>query len=308
VAVTSAQRHSPRNPCPVCGGHANMRHGQGARCYGFTSEDGRYTRCTRVECAGKLAADAHGSYLHSMEGSCDCGLNHTKATPTPRIEPHRERDFPSTSARAMSIWAESSSAAGTVVEQYLAARGLTTAIPPTLRYHLGPEGSPFPAMVAAVADGTGRVTGIHMTFIALDGQSKAPLATPKKRLGSVPGGAVWLGLAGPVLMLCEGIEDGLALMAATTYPCWAVMGAGNLATVDLTTVPAASRIIIASDGDAAGIDGAWRAAERLTREGRRVEVAKPESNLDWNEMLITEASNDHEHIESDRGREALPAS
>jgi hypothetical protein len=80
----SASRVTPRDrfrkrtqDCPVCGGNADHAHGQGTRCYGNLSEDGRYAFCTREDHAGALAPNANGSYRHWLgEGACRCGRTH----------------------------------------------------------------------------------------------------------------------------------------------------------------------------------------------------------------------------------------
>jgi hypothetical protein len=54
MSVTSERRFSLSLPCPVCEGHDRLPHGNGARCYGFLAEDGRWAHCTREEYAGLL--------------------------------------------------------------------------------------------------------------------------------------------------------------------------------------------------------------------------------------------------------------
>ncbi len=75
--VQANQRFSASRPCPVCGGHDRMRRGEGLRCYGFVSDDGKWAHCTRDEHAGGLdKSPKTGAYAHKLEGDCRCGERH----------------------------------------------------------------------------------------------------------------------------------------------------------------------------------------------------------------------------------------
>jgi hypothetical protein len=77
AGVRPEQRHTAANPCPICSGHATMRRGEGLRCYGFTSNDGEWARCTRDEHAGELEKDSKtDAYPHKLQGDCRCGVRH----------------------------------------------------------------------------------------------------------------------------------------------------------------------------------------------------------------------------------------
>ena len=66
--VAPSQRHTHRNLCPVCLGGDGDRRGHAIRCYGFTSDDGRYAFCTREEYAGSLSRRADDLYKHLLDG------------------------------------------------------------------------------------------------------------------------------------------------------------------------------------------------------------------------------------------------
>ena len=71
------QRFKADHPCPVCGGHERLPHGEGRRCYGFLSDDGRYAHCTREEYAGHLHRNGNSdTYDHRLVGHCQCGEVH----------------------------------------------------------------------------------------------------------------------------------------------------------------------------------------------------------------------------------------
>ena len=78
ASAARIRRFSASDPCPVCGGHPGLPRGQGVRCAGFISSDGRYVHCTRPEAAGTLAADKAEppTYAHLATGDCRCGQVH----------------------------------------------------------------------------------------------------------------------------------------------------------------------------------------------------------------------------------------
>lgn len=89
---------------------------------------------------------------------------------------------------------------GTPIATYLRSRGLDLPASPALRFHTGLKhlsGRVWPALVALVTHGrTGSPTGIHRTFLAPDGDGKAPVDPAKMMLGPCRGGVVpWASLA-----------------------------------------------------------------------------------------------------------------
>ncbi len=82
MSVAREQRYTPDRPCPICGGHERLARGNGVRCIGYRSDDGRYARCSREEHAASLPLeDGTECYLHKLEGSCRCGQTHGEARP-----------------------------------------------------------------------------------------------------------------------------------------------------------------------------------------------------------------------------------
>lgn len=91
TGVRPEQRYSPSSPCPICGGHDQKRRGEGARCYGFLSDDGEWARCTREELAGGAPFDERsGAYVHKLAGDCKCGARHGLASGPLRRRPGRK--------------------------------------------------------------------------------------------------------------------------------------------------------------------------------------------------------------------------
>jgi putative DNA primase/helicase len=189
---------------------------------------------------------------------------------------------------ALRIWESTSPGSGTLVETYLHSRGLTSPPPPNLRFQARlkhPSGDMLPAMVALVTRGTDCTPlAIHRTFLARDGEGKAPVEPQKMMLGPCRGGAVRLASPREVLMVGEGIETCLAAMQATGIPAWAALSTAGLRSLDL---PIEVRdVIVLADGDDPGEAAARDCARHWQREGRRVRVARPPRGLDFNDLLL----------------------
>ncbi len=187
---------------------------------------------------------------------------------------------------ALQIWQASMPAAGTLVEVYLKARGITMPAPAPLRFHprLGhPSGGVWPAMVALVIRGN-EPSAIHRTFLARDGKGKVPVEPQKMMLGPCRGGSVRLAEVGSPLLVGEGIETCLSAMQATGYPAWAALSTSGLQALVLPRC--VSEVIILADGDAPGEVAASDCALRLKREGHRVRIARPPWGSDFNNLLM----------------------
>ena len=160
---------------------------------------------------------------------------------------------------------------GTPAETYLRARGILGQLDwPCLRFHpavwvRSHPGAPrqsWPALLAAVTDGRGVITGLQRTWLDPSGRDKAPLADPRRSLGPLLGNGVRFGVATDVLAAGEGIETVLALKSVLpALPMIAALSANHLAA--LLLVPSLARFYVARDNDAAG----HNAVERLTERG-----------------------------------------
>ena len=80
--VTREQRHTRQRRCPICDGADGDPRGKGARCSGFTTNDGTYAHCSREELAGSIEANGAGLFAHRLAGSCHCGTSHGPADDT----------------------------------------------------------------------------------------------------------------------------------------------------------------------------------------------------------------------------------
>jgi hypothetical protein len=162
--------------------------------------------------------------------------------------------------------------AGTWAEAYLRARGITGCIDwPALRYHPAvwyreTDRAPrqaWPALLAAVTDPHGHITGIQRTWLDRRRPDKAPLDDPRRALGHLIGNGVRFGIVGDTVAAGEGVETMLALKSVLpSLPMIAALSANHLAALDLSPT-LLRRLYVARDNDAAGRN----AAERLHEHG-----------------------------------------
>jgi putative DNA primase/helicase len=200
------------------------------------------------------------------------------------------------------VWAESKPiAAGDPVDRYLEGRGLgLDAYPSVLRFHPalpywnGKECiGRFPAMTARVDDPQGNIVSVHRTYLALTGNGKASVPSPKKlmspeRPGETKGAAIQLCEPGDMLAVAEGIETALAVHICTGNPCWATANAGGMKAV---VIPDSVRIVVICadrDASATGELAAKALARRFIGEGRRCKILMPDVvGTDWADPLET---------------------
>ncbi|HEY8129370.1 MAG TPA: toprim domain-containing protein [Hyphomicrobium sp.] len=176
---------------------------------------------------------------------------------------------------ARKIWAASNLIAGTPAEAYLRARKITADLDDApLRYHPGllyrdtPDSLPqrLPALVAAVTDNSGEVTGVHRTFLDPTRKDKARVSSPRRSLGAILGNGVRFGVIEDFAIIGEGIETVLSLKSALRQlPMVAALSAAHLAAWEF---PAGlRRLIIARDNDDAGRHASWRLKKRAEAAG-----------------------------------------
>jgi len=180
----------------------------------------------------------------------------------------------------------------TLVETYLCNRGIKAVHDAgALRFHprcyyRPDDSSPTetrPAMIAAVTDLSGAITGAHRTWLSPDGFGKAPVETPRRAMGGLLGHAVRFGAADDVLAVGEGIETTLSLRCAVpSMPMAAALSANHLAALLLP--PTLRRLYVARDTDAAGDTAFATLAERAEAAGIEVLALSPRMG-DFNEDL-----------------------
>ena len=191
-------------------------------------------------------------------------------------------------AQAQRVWAEAIPIQGSLCNNYARARGITCALPDTLRFHAEcwhASGKRFPAMVALVEGSEG--FAVHRTYLRSDGSGKAEVTPNKAMLGAVAGGAVRLTDGAGPLVVAEGIETALSLASGllrAPAAIWAALSTSGMRSLILPKEP--GRLTIATDGDAAGQVAGNSLATRATALGWRVSILAAPVGSDWNDLLM----------------------
>src|SRR5229473_3522105 len=269
--------------------------------------------------AGKwtdAATGQHGDLLDLI--ALSCGLDHLAdvliearrflglAQPTliaPRPEPP---DGLPDAARRLLV--TSYPLAGTIAETYLRTRRI--AITPDLRalrfhprcfYRTTDEATGanryevWPALLAAVTDREGKVTGVHRTWLDPSGRDKAPVPSPRRALGEIAGHGVRFGTDDDIMAAGEGLETVLSVRTILpAMPMAAALSANHLAV--FRPPPTLRRLYVAQDNDAPGQRAAHELRSRAQATGIEALPLTP-SLKDFNEDL--------RHLGIDKLRAAL---
>jgi hypothetical protein len=257
--------------------------------------------------AGKwtdAATGEHGDLLDVIRESCglvdfhDVTEEARRFLSLPRSEP--ESDYrpywspaptgsPESSRR---LFAMSKSIAGTIVETYLRGRGITDLNGiDSLRFHprcyYRPDADApteiWPAMIAAVTDLQGHITGAHRTWLDPSGFCKAPVDTPRRAMGHLLGHAVRFGPASDVMAAGEGIET--MLSPRCVMPTMAMVAALSAAHLGAILFPATlRRLYVVRDNDLAGDGAVAGLFDRAQSAGIEAMVLSPRCG-DFNEDL-----------------------
>lgn len=141
----------------------------------------------------------------------------------------------------------------------------------------------FPALLAAVTDLDGTITGVHRTWLDVPRRDKARIADPRRSLGSILGNGVRLGSALDVVLAGEGIETVLSLKSILPdLPMIAGLSANHLAALDLPST--LRRLYIGLDDDPAGRGAAFHLRQRAEAQGIEVVDVVPQRS-DFNHDL-----------------------
>ena len=273
--------------------------------------------------AGKwtdAATGEHGDLLDVIRESCGlidfrdvveearAFLSIPRPDPAPTAGKRPGKPAPSGSAEAARrLFALSQPIGGTLVESYFRTRGVT-ALRGTgdLRFHPrcyyrpndhGPLET-WPAMIAAVTDLAGAITGAHRTWLSPNGfdpvhLGKAPIKTQRKAMGHLLGHAVRFGVAGDVMAVGEGIET--ILSARQAIPGMAMAAALSAAHLAAILFPETlRRLYVVRDQDPAGDSARDRLVVRATAVGIEAIILSP---------LLKDFNEDLRHL----GNEALRA-
>lgn len=205
-------------------------------------------------------------------------------------------------ALARSIWARSIPATpDSPAGIYAQARGITTELPPTVRFVMTPRwhdpetgeaGRDHPAMACALQDVTGAVVGVQCVFLEDGGSRKwsrpradGSVGKAKLSFGQVVGSAVRLGPVRSHIISCEGPEDGLTLFQRLPgKSVWVTCGTAMLSRV--VYPPEVHSVCFAGDNNAAGRLAVAQARDAAISAGLIPSEAYPaEGFKDWNDEL-----------------------
>jgi hypothetical protein len=201
-----------------------------------------------------------------------------------------------TAERARRLFRMTQPLEGTLADAYLRERGtLRASTHAALRFHpscyyrdlVTGRTSSYPALIAAVTDSAGAITGVHRSWLDPDGAGKAKVDDPRRALGGLLGNGVRFGFpvnpTVPVMAAGEGLETMLSLShVMPSMPMVAALTANHLAAFRFP--PGCRRIYIAADADAAGRRGIEGLSRRAQECGILPLVLSPELG-DFNEDL-----------------------
>lgn len=252
------------------------------------------------------ASSEFGDLLDVIQHSCgltefrDVAAEARRFLCLPRPEPQREqRQALARSGfhcAARRLFAMAKPFSGTLAEQYLRHRHIVLCgceqwlrFHPNCYYRDHATGETFrlPALIAAVTDLGGHLTGVQRTWLTPDGHGKAVVTDPRRSMGNLLGNGIRFGFAPnaavPVMAAGEGLETMASLRTVfPTLPAVAATSANHLAALTFPT--GCKRLYIAADADAAGRHGIERLSRRAGEAGIVALVLRPQLG-DFNEDL-----------------------
>ncbi|MDD9981569.1 MAG: toprim domain-containing protein [Gammaproteobacteria bacterium] len=218
--------------------------------------------------------------------------------PAPAQAPHRRPGAHGRSEAPRRLWAMCRPVDGTAAEAYLRARGIhacrypALAFHPALYYRSADDADRFrrlPALVARVTAPDGAFLGVQRIYLDPARAAKANVPDPKKCMGAIQGGAVVLGEAqAPTLVVAEGVETALSVLTARpALRAAAALSAGGLGRY--RPPDGTVQVLIARDGDCAGIAGAERLEATCRARAIPVAVLAP-THGDCNDTLLADGA------------------
>jgi hypothetical protein len=172
---------------------------------------------------------------------------------------------------ALQIWSQSIPLTGTLGFRYFVERrglhiGLLDDLSHALRWYEGEQ-----AIIGLMTTPIGNVPcGVHRTFLNPDGTKR-----DRRMLGKA--GVIRLSRDEDVLEglgLCEGVEDGLAVLLSGWRPVWAASCAGSISTFPI--LAGVESLTIFSDYDEVGMNAAVTCCDRWEAAGRETAIQEPQ--------------------------------
>lgn len=196
---------------------------------------------------------------------------------------------------ARRLWAATKPIFGSIAQAHLASRGIVDLsdcewlrFHPRCWYRASKDDeagvrSAWPAMIAAVTDLDGVITGVQRSWLDTKTSGKAPIAYPRRAMGHLLGRGVRFGRAGAVMIVGEGIETILSIrQVCPAMPAIAGLSAAHLAA---TLFPKGlQRLYVARDDDPAGTGALATLNERAISASIEVVPLEPRRD-DFNSDL-----------------------
>ena len=185
-------------------------------------------------------------------------------------------------AEAIALWRSSVDPRGTVVERYLASRGLDLGddiAGEVIRWNAG-----VGAMIALFRNiSTNRPHAISRTFFDANARKIA-----RRFLGPVGGCAIKLDANAEVLTglhIGEGLETCIAARQLGLRPCWALGSAGAVAAFPILSGIEALTVIVDHDESGAGEKAARAVEARWLPAGKEANLLRSDAPGDFNDLL-----------------------
>ena len=301
-------------PCPI--------EGDGKTRFRFVNKDGRgnwFCNACGSGDAVRLVALMHSiSNADAIRKIRALDSHDGVKGPARRVQPlvEKPKDVSKQKKNLQKVWDESTEVMGTAAAEYIQRRvpgfdmnwlASSLAFHPDL-YHFDEDTKvekSFPALIGRVTGLDGRPITLHRTYLSNDG-FKAPVSPGqvKKQMSGVEtlkGESIRLNtprIKSRVAIVCEGIETGLALVAAlqNRHTVFSALNAGNLSKFILSK-DEFDHCIICADKDVINKMHGWRPGEhfaeilkmRLVEEGFFVKFKVPEvEGKDFADLWVEE--------------------
>jgi hypothetical protein len=267
--------------CPICGPGRREPQNRIRRVLRIWRKDADFASYVCARCGEEGWARSAGALAkRRLAEECDA------AQETGEVQRAGGEEAARRIGRALSLWSEASDPRGSVIERYLARRGLRLdeEVEHALRFHpaLRHDEGDLPGMLGLLRDViTDEPCGVHRTFLDRDGRK-----LDRRMLGRAKNAAVKLIADEDVSVgigIAEGIETALALINAGWQPVWALGSAGGIERFPV--LAGIEAITIFADSDEVGLAAARACSARWTAAGREARILRPPmAGADWNDM------------------------
>jgi hypothetical protein len=256
---------------------------------------GKWTDASTNEFGDLLDIIRESASLHDFSDVLDEArrfLSLPRADPRSKQRLDRKQRPTGSPDSARRLFSMSRPIAGTLAERYLHHRGFATPrnleslrFHPRCYYRSEDESAPetWPAIIAAVTDLEGRITGVHRTWLDKSGRDKAPIPCPRRAMGELLGNGVRFGAPFDVMAAGEGIETVLSVRCLLpSMPMIAALSSAHLAAIHFPET--LRRLYVLRDNDPAGKRASVTLLDRATAAGIEAVVLTSELG-DFNDDL-----------------------